>query len=170
MLTALRKSVAAGLVSVAKRIEPATADLAPFAFDPAFVGNGWEVRNPNSLPSDWSPRDLKWVATPLHSGETSITGAENKTRLADAGIHLRGVEAFSRCWKNRRLIPEELKDKLVFFDGDGEEVLLSPRGFPFSLYLCWYGDEWFWNYRWLDDGRGARCVSASASWFLASGV
>ena len=135
---------------------------APFAFDPTFVGGRWEVRNPNRLPSPhWGPADLRWVPILLRSGEVRITGEENKNRLA--GKTLLGVEAFWRCWQNRHLIPEELKDKIIFFDGDEEEVLLSPSGAPYSLYLYWIGDEWRWYCRWLGRGRNADCVSACAS-------
>lgn len=163
MLSTLRNGVASALVAVANRIRPATADLSVSAFEPAFIGEGWEVKNPNPLPANWSPRDLKWAATPLCPGETSITGAENKKRLADAGVHLRGIEAFWRCWQNRHLIPEELKDKIIFFDGEGDEMLRRPSGRRYSLCLYWRGGGWRWSYGWLGFGRRARYVSACAS-------
>lgn len=129
-------------------------------FNPTtFIGKGWEVvgeRKP--LHEGFDPSKLKVVATPLKEGESSITGDEAKKRLTDHP--LAGVEVFWQCWNNRDLLPKELRDKIIFFDGD---ELRNPDDNRCSLCLHWSIHRWRWFHRWQGFNRCADYVSALAS-------
>ncbi len=129
-------------------------------FNPTtFIGKGWEVVGGRKLLHEgFDPAKLRVVSTPLKKGESSITGDEAKERLIDQS--LAGVEAFWRCWNDRDNLPKELRGKIILFDGD---ELRDPGGDRYSLCLDWVGGRWGWDCYWLDDVRGAGCVSALAS-------
>jgi hypothetical protein len=126
------------------------------AFDSVnFIGKGWSiVGERKKLPEGWSPKQLVGISA-LKSAEDYIDGHEWKKRLVDKP--LLGVEAFWLCWNNLDQIHEELKSKVIFFDGD---VLRDSDGNRCSLCLSWYGKRWDWDCGWLGDDRSDRCVSA----------
>ena len=129
------------------------------SFDPAtFVGKGWSIVGERKvLHEAWNPKQLVGISA-LMPSENYIDGNKWKKRLADNP--LLGVEAFWACWNNQDQIPEELKSKIILFDGD---VLQGPGGFRCSLCLGWDGDRWDWNSYWLDSSRGSGDVSATAN-------
>ena len=65
--------------------------------------------------------------------------------------------------KNPHLIPEEWKDKYVFFWGT---VYRYSNGLLYVRYLYFRGGRWGWGCYWLDDdwhGRNPAAVAAAAS-------
>ncbi|NBV76639.1 hypothetical protein EBR66_00515 [bacterium] len=127
-------------------------------FNPAtFIGKNWDIIGEHkSLPEGWNPSLLKTVC-PLKKCESYLNGNEWKKRLE--GTSLLGVEAFWLCWNNQEQIPAELKDKIIFFDGD---ELRGPDDDRYSLCLNWHGGRWDWSFDWLGDSRNASYVSACA--------
>ena len=128
-------------------------------FNPAaFIGKDWTVaEDREGLPETWDPMQTILIS-PLRKGESSVTGEKTIERLK--GDKPLGVRAFLYFWNHQNEIPEEWKEKLVFFDAT---VLRRPSGYRFTLYLCWSGDRWRWRYGWLADGRLASALSACAS-------
>ena len=103
------------------------------------------------------------LETTLKPGETPVIGKERLKRLKKAG-HIRlDAKVFQTLWENQSLIPEKWKEKTngnttyIFFDGT---VLRCPGGSRCVLCLYWHDGEWYWHYRWLDDGFGASDPSA----------
>lgn len=118
-------------------------------FDPAlFIGEGWRIAEDcEQLPEHWDPSKTVLVSA-LKQNESRITGDETRKRLADKP--LLGAKAFWHYWNNQEHIPVDWKGKYVFFDAT---VLQRPDGDWCSLYLCWDGDRWYWDCRWLDNDR-----------------
>ena len=129
----------------------------PDSFDPVTVINdGWKVVGERKLlPAGFDPSRLKVVPTPLKQGEIGITGDETKKRLADQPLG--GVEAYWRCWNDRDNLPSDLRDNIIYFDGD---ELRSTSGNHCSLYLYWGCSGWSWDYNLLCSVRHSKCVSA----------
>ena len=69
--------------------------------------------------------------------------------------------------KNPHLIPEEWKDKYVFFWGT---VYRYSNGLLYVRYLYFRGGRWGWGCYWLDDdwhGRNPAAVAAAATYFIS---
>lgn len=58
------------------------------------------------------------------------------------------------------LIPEKWKGKYIFFWGT---IYRNSGGNLRVRCLCWYGSEWFWLFRWLDDAFMSDLPAALAS-------
>jgi hypothetical protein len=99
----------------------------------------------------------------LKKNETYTTGEERIKRLASANRVRLDLGVFKTLWNNKALIPASWKEKTggnttyIFFDG---QVLRSPLGRRYTLYLYWYDGKWYWDVRWLDNIRYASNPSA----------
>jgi hypothetical protein len=103
------------------------------------------------------------LETRLCYKEPGITDEEKLLRLKAAN-HIRlDAKVFQTLWEHKDKIPESWKERVngnirfIFFDGT---VLRIPNGGRYALFLCWLGDKWHWNCRWLGDGRDANDLSA----------
>ncbi len=99
----------------------------------------------------------------LKKSETSTTGEERLKRLIATNRVRLDLGVFKTLWDNKALIPASWKEKTggnttyIFFDG---QILRSPDGRRYTLYLYWDGGEWRWLVYWLDISRHANDPSA----------
>jgi hypothetical protein len=135
------------------------AKIGVAGFDPAtFIGKGWRFAGVGTPAKIRSTADVQKVTllSALRSGEKVITGEETLRRLI-SWITL-GAEDFHFIWTHQEVIPEGWKRVgAVFFDAD---LLLSPDGYRYTLFLYWDGEGWVWAVVWLDVGRGSGRPSA----------
>ncbi|MDO8516116.1 MAG: hypothetical protein Q7S28_02600 [bacterium] len=86
------------------------------------------------------------LAVMLSSGEGSISGKENQKRLKASGKTLLDVRVMEELLKHPELIPDSWKGKYVFFWGT---IFRDADGRLSVPCLCWGGDGWYWDDRWL---------------------
>ncbi|PIP34473.1 hypothetical protein COY54_00555 [Candidatus Falkowbacteria bacterium CG_4_10_14_0_8_um_filter_41_36] len=88
----------------------------------------------------------------------SIKGDELRQELE--GQRVLNVNVLDCLLAHPDLIPEEWKEKYIFFFGT---IYRNSRGNLFVRYLRWNGSEWIWICLWLVSGFPANCFSAVAS-------
>lgn len=112
-----------------------------------FVPNGWEVEEHQKggrlLWDALAQADCLYLSAAQKNGD-SIEG--NKLRKELAGKPVLSANVLDYLLANQHLIPEEWKDKAVFFWGT---VYRGSGGGLYVRYLYWDGDRWDWNYHWL---------------------
>jgi len=122
------------------------AGLIDLDADP-FVPDGWSVEGHKK------GGQVKWGQTlvRLHldkgqEGKGSIKGNKLRRELEVLSPYNANMLDFLLKKENRHLIPEEWKDKAVFFWGT---IYRRADGSLCVRYLHWDGDEWGWRYDWL---------------------
>lgn len=131
-----------------------------------FIPNGWSVLPDNEQLRNRVRGSLKWdlAKTKLHldkgqEGSKVLVGyALCEALKAERVLPANALDYFLA---HPELIPEEWKDKAVFFWGT---IYRDSDGDLYVRYLCWDGEQWDWGYDWLDGGwrdRGPALVLAS---------
>jgi hypothetical protein len=121
-----------------------------------------------SAPYNWIVKEhqkcgqLRWNPAKVHlwiAGARLLKGEELREKLV--GKPVLNANVLDYLLAHPELIPEEWKDKDVFFWGtiySNDDRHLCVR------FLYWHGDRWDWNDRWLaydwhDDDPAALCAS-----------
>jgi len=127
-----------------------------------FVPDGWSVEEHQKGGAYKWDKDAQKNALYLSKGQAGgkcIGG--NKLRRELASQPVLNANAFDYLLANPHLIPEEWKDKCVFFWGT---VYRRRDGRLCVRCLYWLGGGWIWGSSWLDrgfDGGGPAAVRAS---------
>ncbi|MDP3645911.1 MAG: hypothetical protein Q8R25_02390 [bacterium] len=126
--------------------QPKPEHLVDLDADP-FIPNGWKVEEHQK------GGQFKWdaakIALYLSEPQKRGRGIEgNKLRNALKGQPVFNANLLDYLLKNPHLIPEEWKDKYIFFWGT---IYRGSGGYLYVRYLYWYGGRWYWSNRWLDD-------------------
>ena len=120
-----------------------------------YIPNGWEVRPEDQLLNtvkgqlEW---DLTKIALYLSESQKNgkvIKGEKLRKELGNQPIL--NANVLDYLFAHPDLIPEEWKDKAVFFWGT------TYRGSDGGLCvrcLTWHGSRWLWHCRWLDSDWG----------------
>lgn len=136
----------------------ASSIINPLNFDPVAVfGSGWKY---SSKKGDTDKRSLALpevdvakllFETCLKEGETSIIGEEKLKRLIKSGnIRLDSRFGAALFQEEGHLILERLckERNITYLDFPGQ-VLVSPYGDRYILYLCRHGGRWYRSANWL---------------------
>jgi hypothetical protein len=132
-------------------------------FDPAILGHrSWSVVEQDERALKVTRLDLDDVrlVTVFGKEETLVGGEEKIRRLKETGFIRLDARAFQEIWKNRALIPEWWKSKVVFFDGT---VLRRPDEKMCIFCIYWINDHWDSNYITLDNFWNDKYPSAVLS-------
>lgn len=113
-----------------------------------FVPDGWSVEeHQKSGTFKWNAAN---VALHLDKGQKNGKYIEgNKLRKELAGKPVLNANVLDYLLAHPHLIPEEWKDKAVFFWGT---IYRYRGGLLYVRYLGWDGDGWRWFAIWLDYG------------------
>lgn len=137
-------------------------------FDPAgFLGKDWSIEEEDERSLALQEIDLSQVqlVIMLTKRESVVKGEEKLRRLKEAGYVRLDAKIFQELWENQEFIPEDWKEKVVYFDGT---VFQSPVGGRCVLDLYWSGSCWNWNYNWLENDWNANKPSAVLVTFFIS--
>jgi len=110
-----------------------------------YVPDGWKVEEHiKGGELRWNPDEVELYLCDEQKGG-SIEGNELRKKL-------KGQPVLNACvldylLANPQLIPEEWKGKAVFFWGT---IYRYSNGDLFVRYLYWYGEQWYWDFNWLD--------------------
>ena len=112
-----------------------------------FVPKNWKVEE-HQLGSQlqWDPDRVSLFLCEEQKGG-SIEGRKLRQKLQ--GEPVLNANILDYLLANPQLIPEEWKGKAVFFWGTIYRYRHS-YGHLFVRYLYWDGEQWLWDYRWLD--------------------
>ncbi len=120
-----------------------------------FIPNGWRVENEDQLVSrirgqlilDTSKIKL-YLSSKQQDGKY-IEGNKLRKELASDPVLNANVLDYLLKFENQHLIPEEWKDKYIFFWGtiyrDSDDNLCV-------RFLCFNDGAWYWGYSWLGHG------------------
>ena len=120
-----------------------------------YIPNGWEVRPEDQLLNtvkgqlEWDPTKIALYLSESQKNGKVIKGEKLRKELGNQPILNANVLDFLLAHPD--LIPEEWKDKAVFFWGT------TYRGSDGGLCvrcLTWHGSRWLWHCRWLDSDWG----------------
>ena len=84
----------------------------------------------------------------LEQQDGCINGNVLKERLKDKGL---SAKVLDYLLEHPELIPEEWKEKCVFFWGT---IYRYTDDRLYVRYLCWFGSQWGWSCRWLYNAFG----------------
>ncbi|MFZ2310509.1 MAG: hypothetical protein WAW11_03110 [Patescibacteria group bacterium] len=104
----------------------------------------------------WNPGIPFYLSKKQKKG--SITGNDLKKELVDQPVL--NANVLDYLLAHQELIPESWKGKAIFFWGT---IYRNSDGRLYVRYLGWGGSEWYWYYRWLDDGFYSGRPAALAS-------
>ena len=108
------------------------------------IPEGWKIIEDIPASLDFEVKDLKLIEF-LDEGESYINGEELRKRAKELKANL-GIKDCEFVLENQSEIPEELRKYFLVFSGT---VLRSPGGNLQVAYLCWLGDCWVLDFRWL---------------------
>lgn len=117
----------------------------------AWVPDGWTLEENRSL----GKIDITNIT--LWQSEKQKTGWHNGNELNKEVKNPMTSAVLRYLLDNPELIPEEWKDKYVYFHGT---ILRSSFGDRYVLCLYWGGGGWGWSVRWLDNDWHDRNFSA----------
>jgi hypothetical protein len=127
--------------------------------DPFVPAHSWSVeehKKGGSFQWDASKVEL-WLENEQKNGKV-LTGSKLCQRLISKMVL--NANVLDYLLANPYLIPEEWKDKHVFFWGT---VYSSRGGNRFVRFLCWDDEKWSWYYDWLGNGfRGSSPAAVRA--------
>ena len=86
-----------------------------------------------------------------------IQGHELRKELENGKLVLLNANLLDYLLKHPELIPDAWKGKVVFFWGT---IYRYSDGRLSVRYLNWFGDEWYWDFDWLDSGWGSNYPAA----------
>ncbi len=112
-----------------------------------FIPNGWSVES-HVKGGQWK-YDTTKVSLYLSEGQRDgkwMVGTELRQELDSLSVMNANLLEFYLA--HLPIIPEDWKGKYVFFWGT---VYRSARGNLCVRCLCWGGEGWRWDYRWLED-------------------
>lgn len=111
-----------------------------------YLPDGWTIEEHRTA-KPWR-FDAKQVQLYLDEAQksSSIGGHDLRQKLADQPVFNANLLDWLLREENQHLIPEEWKDKYVFFWGT---IYRIPDGFLFVRYLLWDGGRWRWFWLWL---------------------
>ncbi len=121
-----------------------------------FIPDGWEVEQHyiGGL-LEWNAKKAELYLSKKQKDGNLIRG--NKLRKELKNKPTLNANVLDHLLKNPHLIPEEWKDKCVFFWGT---VYRDPEGDLMPRCLCWDGDEWDWRFGWLIRDFGDNSTAA----------
>lgn len=115
-------------------------DVAPF------IPDGWTVEE-HKLGGQYKfSQDNISLYLSAKQNKGSIEGNKLRKELADKPVL--NANVLDYLLAHPEVIPEEWKGKYLFFWGT---IYRNSRGDLCVRYLYWYGSQWYWLYRWLDD-------------------
>lgn len=110
-----------------------------------FFPEGWTVEeHRRSGRMVWDPKRVSLYLSDRQRGSMMIKGNELRKELASKTVL--NANVLDYLLKHPDRIPEEWKDKYVFFWGT---IYRDRDGCLFVRDLFWFGDGWYWDYRWL---------------------
>ena len=110
-----------------------------------YVPNNWKVEEHiKGGELRWNPDEVELYLCDKQKGGT-IEG--NELRKLLKGKPVLNANVLDYLLANPQLIPEEWKDKAVFFWGT---IYRNSHGLLYVRFLYWLDDRWFWNSDWLD--------------------
>ncbi len=168
VLDGLQRLIEGKSVEVIPTIAGAVAADHIIDFDSTpFTPSGWSVLPDTEQLTNRVRGQLKFDSTKvvLHlddgqKGRKYTEGNNLRKKLADVPVY--GAQLLDFYLAYPHLIPEEWKDKEVFFWGT---IYRRSAGGLHVRYLCWVVDRWSWDCHWLDDfgwdSHSPAAVSAS---------
>lgn len=117
-----------------------------------FIPDDWEIvehRKGGKL--EWNPEKVSLYLSKIQK-TGRIGGNELRNELTKKPVLNACVLDYLLA--NPHLIPDEWKDKNVFFWGT---VYRSRNGYLYVRYLFWCGGKWYWSTHWLDGGWDSDC-------------
>lgn len=125
-----------------------------------FRPDGWEVERHNRMGQlEWDVSRSELYLSYKQKDGRHIDG--NKLCKELEGKPVLNANVLDYLLKNPQLIPEEWKDKWVFFWGS---IYRDSDGNLVVRYLCWSDGDWNWYHDWLNDvfdGSGPAVLLAS---------
>jgi hypothetical protein len=110
-----------------------------------FTPDGWKVEeHKKDKKMVWSQTSVKLHFANSQKDGNIIKGDELRKELKDESVL--NANVLDYLLKNPQLIPEEWKDKAVFFWGT---IYRNSDGDLCVRYLYWGDRSWNWNYGWL---------------------
>jgi len=127
------------------------------------VSDGWKVEeHKKGGKFVWDPTRVRLHLSPRQQNGKQINGNELRKELAKESVL--NANVLDYLLAHPTLIPEEWKDKAVFFWGT---IYRLSGGGLYVRYLDWGSSQWDWHYSWLDDDwRGSHPAACSPSIFL----
>lgn len=120
--------------------------------NPTIPYNGWTVeyhRRHGQL-FEWNLSKIKLWLSKTQEDEQSLKGSELRNLLENQPVLNANVLDF--LVKNPDLIPEEWKDKLVFFWG----TIYRGTGGKIIIRCLWFQESWSSNYLWDSHEYGSK--------------
>lgn len=115
-------------------------DAEPFL--PEILPERWEVESHKKGGSlEWNPTKVRLHLSPSQQGGKCIKGNRLRKELENEPVLNANVLDF--LIKHPELIPEEWKDKCVFFWGT---IYRNSGGLLYVRFLDWDGGRWYWSY------------------------
>ncbi|MCX6765628.1 MAG: hypothetical protein NT136_01545 [Candidatus Moranbacteria bacterium] len=112
-----------------------------------FVPSGWNViRHKKGRQLKWDPTEISLYLSKKQRDRKVIEGNILHKELEKMPVL--NANVLDYLLANPHLIPEEWKDKYVFFWGT---IYRDSTGYLSVRYLDWHGGRWHWHGRWLDD-------------------
>ncbi len=135
---------------------------------PVFIPEGWSVLpDSEQLPNrvlgqvKFDPSKVKLHLDEGQKEGKRIQGNELRKKLVNEPVYTAHILDYLLKPENQHLIPEEWKDKVIFFWGT---IYRASYGSLSVRSLNWHGDRWRWDYFWLvGDWRDYRPSAVSAS-------
>lgn len=146
-LLARFRDVVRGLSEINPILHAIDCDAAPF------VPIGLNYREEDQLPNRvkgifaWDPTKVKLYLSKEQEGDKHIIGKDLRKELASQPVLNANPLDYLLKPENQHLIPEEWKDKAVFFWGT---VYCNSSGNLCVRYLYWHDGRWDCGFRWLD--------------------
>src|SRR3989344_5319984 len=105
--------------------------------------------SPSILSSVLPPPSCPKTGKRRNTNRAGSSSGTRKFRQKLQGEPVLNANILDYLLANPQLIPEEWKGKAVFFWGTIYRYRHS-YGHLFVRYLYWDGEQWLWDYRWLD--------------------
>ncbi|MDP2641422.1 MAG: hypothetical protein Q8P39_02690 [Candidatus Yanofskybacteria bacterium] len=116
-----------------------------------FCPNGWTVeKHVKGGKIEWDPARVALYLPEAQRGGKAIQGTQLRKELE--GKLAYNANLLDYLLAHPELIPQEWKDKAVFFWGT---IYRNPDGGLSVRYLYWYGGRWYWFFHWLDYDFGS---------------
>lgn len=158
----LLDQIASLIVAARKKVVEVATNIVNLATAP-FIPDGWKVEEHQLGPTEAkvekkdSQLYLDGKQVVLHFDENQQNGKVlegNKLRKKLKGQPVLNANLMDFLLKpeNQHLIPEDWKGKYIFFWGT---IYRRSVGRLCVRYLCWFGDQWYWHYYWLDRDWGS---------------
>lgn len=113
-----------------------------------FGEKGWSMVEQDDRSLALNEIDLEKIdfRRTLNNDEAYITGEEAVSRLKKTDCVRLDAKVFQEFYKNKHLIPYDLRGFGIHFDGT---IFIAPNGHRCSLALFWNGNTWIWRYQQL---------------------